>query len=231
MLREYAASPVVNAPGALILTDFWKTNQVHQLPYWRGAILAATWDRELRRRSGGRVGLDQVMRAMRAQVAKRGARGPKAPDLFVAVARRYGLDVRDDLARVMDRGETAQLPPDAFGPCLPIHEVRLPSYDSGFEVSDADNKRTITGVKPGSPAYAAGLRDGMLFVRREAGVRGDSRVAYRLRVLDGGAERVISFQPVGQGMETLQEIVLPNNLTPQQRQACVAQAAGTDGAR
>jgi predicted metalloprotease with PDZ domain len=224
VLAQYAGSSVRTAPGELIVTDFWKNDQVKSLPYQRGAILAATWDRRLREASTGRVGMDDVMRAMRDRAGKPGATIAKSPDLFVEVAKGFGLDVRDDLARFVRRGEPTLLPEHVFGSCLQVQTLDLPIFERGYAV---DSKTSvITGVVSGSPAYVAGLRNGMTLVKREGGAPADPRVPYVLRVRDGQTEQVFTFRPEGKARMTLQEVVVPPNLTPERRAACAVEAAG-----
>jgi predicted metalloprotease with PDZ domain len=226
MLKAYASSPARDAPGAQIVAGFWKDRSVEKLPYQRGAILAAKWDRELRDKSGGRIGLDDVMRAMVARAKALGAASPKAPDLFVEVARTFGLDAKADVDAVIAGGAPALLPADAFGACLPVKTATIPAFDYGFDIDATRKTNTITGLKADSPAYAAGLRDGMGYVNRQSGEPGDSRQPMALHVKDKGEDRVITYSPAGAATITLQEVVPPQGLTPAQLAACVAGAAG-----
>jgi predicted metalloprotease with PDZ domain len=226
MLLAYANSPAKDAPGAKIVDGFWKDRSVEKLPYQRGAILAAKWDRELRDKSGGRVGLDDVVRAMAVRARALGPKSPKAPDLFVEVARTFGLDVKADVDAVIAGGAPALLPPNAFGTCLPVHTATTPAFDYGFDIDATRKTNTITGLKSGSPAYAAGLRDGMTYVKRESGATGDSRQPIALRIKDKDEERVISYSAAGATTITLQELVPRQDISPPQLAACVAEATG-----
>ncbi|WP_331589927.1 M61 family peptidase [Phenylobacterium sp.] len=206
-LLAYAGSPARSAPGAQIVEGFWKDRSVEKLPYQRGAILAAVWDQRLRERSHGRVGLDYVVRAMRERAQRLGPRAPKAPQLFVETALRFGLDPRPEIAAVIDRGGPALLPANAF-PGFEVRTLTVPAFDIGFDydATRAAPDQAVRGVRPDSAAYAAGLRDGMTYLRRQAGKFGDSRETYTIRVRDQGAERSISFKPEGKATLTLQEL-------------------------
>ena len=226
MLRAYAASPARDAPGAEIVRGFWKDRSVEKLPYQRGAILAAKWDRELRDRSGGRTGLDDVMRAMEVRAKALGPNSPKAPDLFVEVARTFGLDAGPDVRSVIEGGAPALLPANAFGSCLPVSTVSIPAFDYGFDIDATRKTNVITGLRPDSPAYAAGLRDGMTYVSRQSGAPGDSRQPMSLRVKDNGVERIVTYRPEGAKLITLQEVAAPQDPTPARAAACAIEAAG-----
>lgn len=60
----FAANPLREAPAAQIAAEFWSSPAASQLPYQRGAIVAALLDRELRAQgdSGGMASLDEFMR-------------------------------------------------------------------------------------------------------------------------------------------------------------------------
>jgi predicted metalloprotease with PDZ domain len=224
-LREYAASPVRTAPNARILADFWKNSEVGQLPYERGSMLAAKWDRELRDASHDRIGLDDIMRAMRDSAASRRRNAPSAVALFVQTAARFGLDVRGDVDRAVERGQAILLPPDTFGGCLVVSTQEVPRFDSGYAVATRDGKLVIVKAPPDGPAYAAGIREGMAYVHRDAGEPGDPLTPYKVRINEGETERVVTYLPQGEGMETLQQVVVPKDLTPAAQAACARTVA------
>jgi predicted metalloprotease with PDZ domain len=224
MLRSYARSPVRTAPNDRVVADFWNDSAVQELPYQRGAMLAATWDRALRARSGGGTGLDDVMLAM-STTAGENPGGPKAPDLFVATVRRFGLDVAAEVARFVERGEPITLPADAFGGCLSVVTRREPSFEQGFELDKTGGRMVVAKVVEGSAAYAAGLRQGMVVAGGDTGRYGDPTIPSRLRVIDNGAERVIQWLPAGKGELVLQQVEMPSGLTPAQEAACARTVA------
>ncbi|MEO7827006.1 MAG: hypothetical protein ABIR60_07685, partial [Allosphingosinicella sp.] len=94
---------------------------------------------------------------------------------------------------------------------------------------DADATRrgngVITGVDREGPAYAAGLRDGMQLVRREAGKIGDSSVELAYRITDGGAERVIGYRPEGKAEFEVQRVELTVS-GPEAEAACKTRLGG-----
>ena len=71
------------------------------------------------------------------------------------------------------------------------------------------------------PAYAAGLRDGMVLLGRDAGEIGNAEAEIVYRVRDGQTERVLRYLPRGHGVATLQhfELAAPLEARPS-RNAC-----------
>ena len=230
-LRDHGLSPVRTAPNSAIGEKFW-TDEAHQkLPYRRGYLIAWALEARLRERTRGRRDMDDVLadqidRAERAQRAK--PMPPYATEQFVRAYRGVGgEDPRPFLAAHVERGEAFDLPADLFGTCGAIETIRRPTFDRGFD-SAATNASggVIAGVKPDGAAYRAGLRDGMRFVRREAGVPGDSSQEYVFRVMDGETERVIRWFPAGEGEESFQRLTLTDLSDPAERRRCTAVLAG-----
>ncbi|HLM66862.1 MAG TPA: hypothetical protein VK358_05000, partial [Longimicrobium sp.] len=137
---------------------------------------------------------------------------------------RFGVDVSDEVARHVDRGEPVLLPGDLFGPCAAVETFRQPEFDRGFDLKATEAAGgVLAGVDSAHPAYAAGLRDGMRLIRREAGTPGDATVEYVYRVDDGGTERVIRYLPAGRGTITVQRVVLGPDASSAQ---CTARMSG-----
>ena len=226
-LTEYAGSPVRLAPNSEIVTGFWAGNDMHDLAYLRGSIMAARWDRELRRKSRGRRGLDDVMLAMRADAAKLGDKSPIAPDLFVKKAKRFGLDVHADVENVIEQGMPALLPDNAFGQCITIVTKRVPKFDYGFDLmATLRNGGAVVGLEPGGPADRAGMKEGMRIAINEApGNDSQKPLTFTYRKADGSEGRIV-FKPEGKEMTTLQQLVLAPNLSAEQRVQCNGSAAG-----
>ncbi|WP_372784863.1 hypothetical protein [Phenylobacterium sp.] len=196
MLRAYAASPVREKPNSLIVTDFWKSQAVEKLPYQRGAILAAVLDRQARTRG---TSLDAVLRDMRRLAATPGE--PRHVDDLLPVAYRnvVGVDISDLLARHIVAGEPLDLPADVFGTCFRVNAVEMAPFDRGWDgAATRKAGNVVTGLRDDTPAYAAGLRNGMKIVEFLAGDSGNSAVAVLLKVQPpDGPERLVRFFPAG----------------------------------
>ncbi|WP_297515791.1 M61 family peptidase [uncultured Caulobacter sp.] len=224
-LDAYGVSPVRSAPNAEIAKRFWADKIVHMLPYQRGAQFAVLMEARLK----GQGGLDPVMLAMRAAAKTQdpARRGGSAAALFPSVVQaRTGVDVTPQIQRYITDGEPVLLPADAFGGCLTVETRTRPSFNAGFDLDQTRKTRIVSGVVPDGPAYAAGLRDGMKYLGREHGADGDGSVEAAYAVQDDGPSRVIRYMPAGKGTVTVQRIVMPKDLTPEARAACVKAVAG-----
>ena len=224
-LDAYATSPAIGANNAQIVAGFWSDRAMQKLPYQRGAQLAMLLENRLKSKGG----LDQVMLALRDQAAKRRDTSRRVPasQAFTPVARSVtGVDLTPEIDRFVSRGERILLPSDAFGGCLTVETLTRPAYWLGLDLAETGKARTLVGVDPSGPAYAAGLREGMKYLGRHGGKPGDSTVEVGLAIEENGKPRVIRFLPKGPGEVTVQRIKVPTALTPDARAACVKAVAG-----
>ena len=226
-LLEYASSPVREAPNARIANEFWTSNAVSQLPYERGMLFAYLLDDRIRK--AGKGNLDGVMFAARdAYVATAAAHEPDIVANFVeAMHKKAGIDFSADRDRLIEKGAFIRLPEDLFGACAAIRNLRIAAFDRGFDTDKTTASGRFTGVDPMGPAYAAGIREGMLRLVWLGGKRGDSRVDWSYRVGDGkGKTFIVRYKPAGKEFVAVQEVVLAPRLTTAQRAACQRSMSG-----
>lgn len=205
MLHDYDVSPVREAPNARIAEAFFSDPDIQQLPYQRGALMAVTWDGRLRA-LGVSGGMDTIVREMRTRATATPAKSPV--DNLVAAMKAHGLDVRDDIARFIVKGETIWLPADAFAPCGRIATAPIPAFTYGYDAkATSASGDVVAGVDPQGPAHAAGLRDGMKLIERLSPYSKDSRVMRVFRVLDHGRERTIGYLPAAKNHVLVQSLI------------------------
>lgn len=229
-MLAYSVSPYRTAPNRVIREKFWSDQDVQKLPYRRGMLLALYWDYRLRRATNGRLDLDDVLLAQADRVKALRARdeNPVAPTLFASLYREMGgPDLAEDYARMAVGGQAVLLPESQFGGCARIQTIVRAKFHRGWDAqATTNNGNKVTGLRPDSPAYAAGLREGMQIVKREFGEVGNSTVEYGLRVTENGQERIIRFMPVAPGTETIQQIVLTPNMSAAKKAACARSMSG-----
>jgi predicted metalloprotease with PDZ domain len=165
--------------------------------YRRGARWAAVLDGALLRSSKGARSLDDVVRALLARSRR------EAREALPVAALREALGA--EAGAVFDRlaarpGEDADLPGDAFGPCFrrAVREARV--FDLGFEREDLGRPAiVIRGLRPGSAAARAGVREGALVLSskvpsEEAALGASAEV--ELLLTDGRGSRKVRYRPV-----------------------------------
>jgi predicted metalloprotease with PDZ domain len=213
VLLRLAVSPARRLANAELAERFWRDGDAQQLPYDRGNIFALWADQRL----GGR--LDDALRRQRRLAPAAGAIG--APALFPrAVREATGVDLTAAIDRFITHGEPLELPPRIF--CLTVATVPRLAFDRGFDIeATMAADMTVTGVDPAGAAHAAGLRDGMKLVRREAGEIGNAEIDLVYRVVDAGRERLIRYRPAARRPVEVQQLQVPA-LGAADRRACAA---------
>lgn len=226
VMTRRATSNARNYTNAQAAKGAWSDQDVRQLAYDRGQLFAFVLDHALR--SSGKRGLDSIMLAMRDrwQAAPVNAKPAVIANLLTA-ADAAGFDMRPMIARYIDAGDTIVLPEDLFTGCATIARARLPEFDLGYDrVATGKGGGVFAGVQPDSPAYAAGLRNGMVRLAKLSGTMGVSRTAWGVRVRDGANERVITYYPASKKLTDGQEVRLTKAFSPVERQRCALSMSG-----
>jgi predicted metalloprotease with PDZ domain len=222
-LLRYGTSPAKTIKGDEIQARFWTDQNVQQVSYDRGHLLAAKLDGEIAAGASGKS-LEGVLRTQRRAAQDS---SELATILFRKTLREEtGIDIDSDLERYARRGEPLLLPAGLFGDCARLLTQRRREFDRGYDAAAtrlADG--VIAGVAPDGPAYAAGMRDGMRLVRREAGKIGDSTVEIAYRVADATGEKVISYLPEGKAEFEVQHLEIAA-AGPEREALCRARLGG-----
>lgn len=227
ILRDYANSPVVAAPNAIVPAGFWDDPHVADLPYQRGLMLATIWDHRLRRSSAGARDLDDVVLAMRERARTQSGQGNAVENLRAAYDQ-FGGSLDADFRNLVDAGQRVLLPEDLFGDCARIVTSEVRAFDRGFDSASTNAAGgVVAGVDPAGPAWRAGMRNGMRIIGRlSPPSENDSRVELLYQVRDRDADRVIRYRPEGARTVTLQEVVLTPGMDAATKAACARSMAG-----
>lgn len=156
--RSYYRNVRYNMPMREATANFWTDARARLQPYDRGAMYFALVDAKLKAATGGKRGLDAVMREF---IADRNAGKPVAvADWLKLIARDLGPAAQSDYEAMLS-GQKIFLPSDAFGPCFAQAKERVPVFELGFDtVSLMKTPRIINHLDPNSPAAKAGLKEG-----------------------------------------------------------------------
>jgi predicted metalloprotease with PDZ domain len=200
-VREYAENPARNASNADIAARFWKERDtVGEASYQRGLMLALRWHRIARDKHVD-GGLDRLLhdlvrrgREEKLQLSNdviRSSGGRLLGDWFPAEFDRYVL-----------RAETIELPadallPDFIGKSRPVYTLEL-----GFQREPSLQQKRVVGLKAGSAAEKAGVREGDALAGWTIPTDADKEVV--LRVRRAAKVETISYMPRGASRELVQ---------------------------
>jgi predicted metalloprotease with PDZ domain len=209
-LLRYRSSSAVAMPNPVLAELFWTDPDAMQMHYDRGHLFALSLDRD-----------GAVSPALRR--LGRGAGFPAAETQSARFIRVFGPP--PGLAAMLE-GTPIVLPDDLLAACGRFEWAEQPVYATGYAVEDRADGRYFTRVDEGSPAWAAGLRPGMRFVRRVSFEPGDSTVPIVMRVADSAGEREFRWLPEGNRRIRFQRLRLRDLSDGRARRECRARIAG-----
>jgi predicted metalloprotease with PDZ domain len=158
-LRKYWFSPARNATNQEVIERHHIDSATDDIPYTRGAITALWLDWKIRETTHGKASLDDLMFDLVRQVRKR--KPALTADRVFGAARKYiDADAIEQLRAYVELGKTIEVPTAALGPCATVELDDIPPFELGIDRDALVSRRVVSGVKPGSAAYQAGLRDG-----------------------------------------------------------------------
>jgi len=230
ILTAYDRSPARTAPVARIVADFWKDGEVQMLPYRRGLLLALKWDEEIRRKTGGKADLDDVILRMRDHYRQFApGQGPDVVTGLVSAAWVVAqIDLRPDIARYATGGAVVPLPETLFDKCLDAMVTVSPGFDSGFDHEASFAGKVVKGVRRRGPAWNSGLRDGMR-LESWSFTPGDMTREVELTVRQArrnARPRTIRYWPYGDNDVESRKIQITPDLTREQLAACGRKLGG-----
>ena len=167
-----------------------RSRRFDRLSYLRGYLLAH--ELAARLREGGREPLEQ--RVLR--IVREGRKGRLSlPELLGQLAA-GDTDIARLLHAVLLEGRPLEVRATALGPCARAVEVSAPVGGPGFDPVRSVQLRRVVGLRTGSAAAKAGLREGDELIEYSLD---DSqpwnRSQHRLRVRRNGESKLIAFDP------------------------------------
>ena len=202
--RRYYANPLNDTPDAEIAPRFWEDTRIRVLPYDRGGLYFAVLDGRIRRATGGKRSVDDLVLEMNHRFAT----GQKTDDAawIELVVRELGEDGRKLHAGMM-AGALMLPEADDFGPCFTRTTAKVRRFELGFEPKSlVGTTKTIRGLMAGSGAAKAGLKDGDVVTYAVAmdAVQGDPDQTLTLKVTRDGKTFPLTYLPRGEVAEVYQ---------------------------
>lgn len=186
---------------------YWQQANASFVPYGRGFMYLANTDAEIRARTHGKRGLDniEVEFAERSQ----GGQPPTVSDWIERVAMDLGPQAKIEFD-AMAAGKRLVPAANTFGPCFKVQPFETRLNDLGFDESSLRGaKRVITGLRAGSSAALAGLKDGDEIVRHSQIDQATPNKPMLLTIRRDGVERDIEFVPVGKNIQAYRWVRAP----------------------
>src|SRR5205085_8496229 len=107
----------------------------------------------------GRASLDTMMFDLVRE--SRGRKPPLTADRVFRTAGKYiDAGALRELHEYVDLGKTIPVPATALGHCATVQMDDIPAFELGIDRETSITQHVVSGVKPGSAAFQAGLRDG-----------------------------------------------------------------------
>ncbi|HEY0648482.1 hypothetical protein [Phenylobacterium sp.] len=196
----------------------------------RGFILALKWDEDIRRKTGGRADLDDVILRMRDHYREfPPGQGPDVVTGLVSAAWVVAkMDLRPDIARYAEGGAPITLPETLFDGCLDARVTVSPGFDSGFDHAGSAAAKAARGVRRGGPAWNSGLRDGMRIDAIDLRPGDMTReIVLTVRPAKGrGRPRTLRYWPYGDNDVEARTLQLAMDLSDEKLAACGRKLGG-----
>jgi predicted metalloprotease with PDZ domain len=207
MIAEYYLSPVRNDDKATLGANYWGTRDYQQIPYKKGFVYALYIDHLVRSSSAGKHSLDDVMFALREEkLSKKRLTDTTFTELVKTFS---GQDISGLQENYINKGETIPVPAGSIGR-TEIKTDPLGRFDLGFDQQASRETKTVTGVKPDSEAWKAGLRDGQI-IKGFSIYYDDLSHPAEITVEENGVPKTISYNPMSSERIDVPQFFLKND--------------------
>ncbi len=195
-IREHALSPAKTRSNQFLGEHLWEDESTHRMAYLRGDLVASLIDHELRQSSSGERSLDDLMRALATEARSEGSR-VSTPGLLARIESLTSPAICERLRAILLDGAPLELPLDLFEPCLSGERGAVFTVDPGFDTHAIRDTGLVSGVRPDSHAFEAGLRDGQRCTSFQFS-EGTGEPFVTVRILEDDAERELRFSVRGE---------------------------------
>lgn len=201
---RYYTNALRATPEDQVLPHFWEDTRIRVLPYDRGAMYFAVLNGKIRKKSDGKRSIDDLIQIM----IVRARAGEKLSDQTWVdlIGKELGVE---GLAvhKSMLAGGLMLPESDGFGPCFHRTVKKIRQFDLGFDnASLLGDVKTIKGLKLGSEAEKAGLRDGDVISYGVAldAVQAEVNRRLTLQVTRDGKTFPLTYLPRGETVDAYQ---------------------------
>jgi len=201
---RYYTSAMAAVPNSEVSKRFWADTRIRTLPYDRSLFYFIGVDGQVRKSSGGKRSLDDLMLAM-LRIEHSGKTTSNA-DWEAVLEAELGSAAVGQFHAFLD-GALQAPPSGAFGPCFERISKPLRRYEVGFDPAVlAEPKRIVLGLVAGSAAAQAGLQNGdeIVVPVPQDNIQGRQTERLGLSIRRDGREFPVSYLPRGETVEAYQ---------------------------
>lgn len=201
---RYYTNALKDTPEDQVAPRFWEDTRIRVLPYDRGAMYFAVLNGMVRRKSANKRSLDDLIQTMivRARDSK-----PLTEAVWLEVLQAEIGNDGPALHRTMMSGGLMLPASDDFGACFRRTIKQIRQFDLGFDnKSILGAEKIIQGLKAGSEAEKAGLRNGDKITYAVAldAVQGDVNRTITIQVTRDGKTFPLTYLPRGEAVDAYQ---------------------------
>jgi predicted metalloprotease with PDZ domain len=201
---RYYTDVMKHVPEREVLAHFWEDTRIRVLPYDRGAMYFALLNGAIRRASHGKRSIDDLVREMNAR--RDAGENLTEADWLQLLRKEIGGE-GPRIHHAMMNGELMLPRSGDFGPCFHRVVKKIRIFDLGFDnASLLGDEKIIRGLKPGSEAAKAGIRNGdkvSYGVALDA-VQAETNHVLTLQVTRDGRTFPITYLPRGKAVDAYQ---------------------------
>jgi predicted metalloprotease with PDZ domain len=205
---RYYTNDLLHLADADVIRDYWSDVRLIVIPYDRGAMYFAILDTKIRKASGGKRSIDDLIRV----VVDRNRKGiPSDENFWIGLLKQElggdGIAVH----RAMMSGETLTPDSDAYSACFQRVDAKIRRYELGYNQMHAAVAGVVEGLVANSEAAKAGIREGDKIVLRTNtdGVQRDPNMTLTVQITRDGKTFPITYLPRGAAVPAYQWQLVP----------------------
>jgi predicted metalloprotease with PDZ domain len=202
---RYYTNPELSTPEEKIIPNFWTDTWLNTLAYDRGAVYFAVLNGKIRRASGNKRSVDDLVRTM---IHKARAGDTMTETTWIDLLRQ---EIGEEGVRVhhsMMQGRLVIPESDDYGPCFRRVTKPIRRFELGFTPKSLlDGRKQVEALIDDSEAAKAGLKNGDIVTYRTItteGVKRDPTGTVTATVTRDGKSKLITFLPRGKAVDAFQ---------------------------
>jgi predicted metalloprotease with PDZ domain len=200
---RYYTNELAHLRHASVMSGYWNDVRKIVIPYDRGAIYFAVLDGKIRKASGGKRSVDDLIRVI---VERNRRELPTDAAYWMRLVRGELGEPGVQLTKAMLNGATLVPDSNAYGPCFRRVAAKIRRYQLGYDYFSATRQGVVAGLVAGSAAAKAGIRNGDRIVLRTNtdGAQRDPNMTLTVKLTRGARTFTVMYLPRGEEVDAWQ---------------------------